>query len=137
MAAGIWWRSEAIGAIAAFCAFAAAGIGLLTASHAGDARAGLRAIRAGNYRVHWRYPDFIWNSTRSLDLLRPATARLVTDNCPMQQIMLPLYIEGDHFTTPFCCYGNDVDCDRCGAWAVFHLAARRERGRHAARPAPA
>jgi hypothetical protein len=21
-------------------------------------------------------------------------------------------------------YGNDVDCDRCGAWAVFHIAAR-------------
>ncbi len=31
---------------------------------------------------------------------------------------------GDHFTTPFCCYGNDVDCDRCGAWAVFHIAAK-------------
>ena len=28
--------------------------------------------------------------------------------------------------TPFCCYGNDVDCERCGAWIVFHLAARME-----------
>lgn len=26
--------------------------------------------------------------------------------------------------TPFCCYGNDVDCTRCGAWAVFNLAAK-------------
>jgi len=71
-----------------------------------------------------RYPDFVWNSTRSLELLRPATAKLVTDHCPMMQTMLPLYIEGDHFTTPFCCYGNDVDCDRCGAWGVFAAAAK-------------
>jgi MoaA/NifB/PqqE/SkfB family radical SAM enzyme len=71
-----------------------------------------------------RYPGFIWNSSRSLELLRPATAKLVTDNCPMLQTMLPLYIEGDHFTTPFCCYGNDVDCDRCGAWGVFAAAAK-------------
>jgi hypothetical protein len=27
--------------------------------------------------------------------------------------------------TPFCCYGNDVDCGRCGAWVVFSLAAKR------------
>jgi sulfatase maturation enzyme AslB (radical SAM superfamily) len=71
-----------------------------------------------------RYPGFIWNSSRSLELLRPATAKLVTDHCPMLKIMLPLYIEGDHFTTPFCCYGNDVDCDRCGAWGVFAAAAK-------------
>lgn len=71
-----------------------------------------------------RYPGFIWNSSRSLELMRPATARLVTDHCPMLSIMLPLYLEGDHFTTPFCCYGNDVDCDRCGAWAVFASAAK-------------
>jgi MoaA/NifB/PqqE/SkfB family radical SAM enzyme len=71
-----------------------------------------------------RHPGFIWNSSRSLELMRPATARLVTDHCPMQQHMLPLYLEGDHFTTPFCCYGNDVDCDRCGSWGVFASAAR-------------
>ena len=71
-----------------------------------------------------QYPDFIWNSGRSLELMRPATAKLVTDHCPMQQTTLPLYIEGDHFTTPFCCYGNDVDCDRCGSWGVFATAAK-------------
>jgi hypothetical protein len=43
--------------------------------------------------------------------------------------VLPLYLEDDHFTTPFCCYGNDVDCERCGAWLVFRLAARNERNR--------
>jgi MoaA/NifB/PqqE/SkfB family radical SAM enzyme len=71
-----------------------------------------------------RYPGFVWNSARSLELLRPATARLVTDHCPLLRTTLPLYIEGDHFTTPFCCYGNDVDCDRCGAWGVFATAAK-------------
>ena len=60
LAAGIWWKSEAIGSIAAFCAMAAAGTGVIIAYHAGDAREGLRAIRAGDYRVHWRYPDFTW-----------------------------------------------------------------------------
>jgi MoaA/NifB/PqqE/SkfB family radical SAM enzyme len=73
-----------------------------------------------------RYPGFIWNSSRSLELMRPATAKLVTDHCPMMKIMLPLYIEGDHFTTPFCCYGNDVDCDRCGSWGVFASAAKMQ-----------
>jgi hypothetical protein len=71
-----------------------------------------------------RHPGFVWNSARSLELMRPPTARLVTDHCPMQRYMLPLYMDGDEFTTPFCCYGNDVDCDRCGSWAVFASAAR-------------
>jgi MoaA/NifB/PqqE/SkfB family radical SAM enzyme len=76
------------------------------------------------FEMKRRHPDFIWNSTRSLELLRPPVCKHVTDNCPMQRTMLPLYIEGDHFTTPFCCYGNDVDCDRCGSWGVFSMAAR-------------
>jgi len=71
-----------------------------------------------------RYPDFIWNSSRSLQLMRPATAKLVTDHCPLLQTTLPLYMEGKSFTTPFCCYGNDVDCDRCGSWGVFATAAK-------------
>ncbi len=71
-----------------------------------------------------RHPRFIWNSRRSLELMRPATAKMVTDHCPLMTTTMPLYIEGDRFTTPFCCYGNDVDCDRCGAWAVFAVAAK-------------
>jgi len=76
------------------------------------------------FELKRRYPKFIWNSSRSLELMRPATAKLVTDHCPMQKTMLPLYIEGNQFTTPFCCYGNDVDCDRCGSWGVFATAAK-------------
>lgn len=71
-----------------------------------------------------RYSGFIWNASRALELMRPATAKLVTDHCPLLLTTLPLYVDGDAFSTPFCCYGNDVDCDRCGAWGVFALAAK-------------
>ncbi|MDP6978457.1 MAG: hypothetical protein QF570_07635 [Myxococcota bacterium] len=43
---------------------------------------------------------------------------------PLLSTTLPPYIEGNDFTTPFCCYGNNVDCDRCGAWGVFATAAK-------------
>lgn len=76
-------------------------------------------------RLKQRSPDFVRNSGRSLELMLPPHAKRVTDACPARDLILPLYLDGDRFVTPFCCYGNDVDCDRCGAWAVFHLAARR------------
>jgi MoaA/NifB/PqqE/SkfB family radical SAM enzyme len=75
-------------------------------------------------RLKARYPGFVRNSTRMLELMFPPQCKQVTDACPAQEHVLPLYLEGDHFTTPFCCYGNDVDCDRCGAWVVFSLAAK-------------
>lgn len=77
-------------------------------------------------RVKARYPDFVRNSTRSLELMLPPACERVTAACPARTFILPLYMERDRFVTPFCCYGNDVDCARCGAWIVFHLAARLE-----------
>ena len=77
-------------------------------------------------RLHREYPDYVRNSTRSLELMLPPAAARVTQSCPAREYILPLYLEGDRFTTPFCCYGNDVDCERCGAWAVFQLAAKLE-----------
>jgi len=74
------------------------------------------------------YPGFVRNSARMLELMLPPHAKRVTDACPARDLVLPLYLDGDHFSTPFCCYGNDVDCDRCGAWVVFQLAARLELG---------
>jgi|TARA_Y100000310_G_scaffold336761_1_gene422198 MoaA/NifB/PqqE/SkfB family radical SAM enzyme len=74
-----------------------------------------------------KYPSFIRNSTRHLELMLPPYADRITAVCPATQSVLSLYLEGDHFTTPFCCHGNDVDCSRCGAWVVFHTAARMER----------
>lgn len=71
-----------------------------------------------------RYPRFVWSSTRALELMRPATAKLVTDNCPALRTVLPLYVENKRLTSPKCCYGNNADCDRCGAWVVFAHAAK-------------
>jgi MoaA/NifB/PqqE/SkfB family radical SAM enzyme len=46
--------------------------------------------------------------------------------CSMKN-MLPLYIgENGQFERTFCCYGNDVDCSRCGAYAVFNGAFHRQ-----------
>jgi hypothetical protein len=42
------------------------------------------------------------------------------EHCNMRK-MLPLYMgDGGNFERTFCCYGNDVDCTRCGAYAVFN-----------------
>ncbi|MBK8998247.1 MAG: radical SAM protein [Myxococcales bacterium] len=71
-----------------------------------------------------RYPSFVWNSSRALELMRPATARLVTDRCPALSTVLPLYVERGAFSNPKCCYGNNADCDRCGGWVVFAHAAK-------------
>ena len=75
-----------------------------------------------------KYPDFIWNKQRSLELTLSDNCGAVTKNCPSKKLVLTLYLEVDEFVTPFCCYGNDVDCDLCGAWVVFHLAAKLEEG---------
>ncbi|MBI2528143.1 MAG: radical SAM protein [Candidatus Rokubacteria bacterium] len=75
-------------------------------------------------RLKARYGGFIRNATRSLELMLPPHCDRVTAACPSQANVLPLWMEGDHFVTPFCCYGNDVDCGRCGAWVVFSLAAK-------------
>jgi MoaA/NifB/PqqE/SkfB family radical SAM enzyme len=74
-------------------------------------------------RLKQQYPAFIRNATRSLELMLPPLPEQVTAGCLARDKVLPLYLEGDHFTTPFCCYGNDVDCRRCGAWVVFQLAS--------------
>ncbi len=71
------------------------------------------------------YPGFIRNSADSLALMLPPACERVTAACPAQAHVLPLWMERDHFSTPYCCYGNDVDCARCGAWVVFSLAAKR------------
>ncbi len=77
-------------------------------------------------RLKEKYSDFIWNSNRILELTLSENAKSVTDDCPSKQYILPLYLEGDEFVSPFCCYGNDADCDLCGAWVVFYLAAMLE-----------
>ncbi|RJP23890.1 MAG: radical SAM protein [Candidatus Abyssobacteria bacterium SURF_5] len=87
-------------------------------------------------RLKKKHPDFIWNNSRSLELTLSQNARAVVKQCLSKRFVLPLWLEGDKFINPFCCYGNDVDCELCGAWVVFHLAARRERSPIAPDPSP-
>ena len=73
-----------------------------------------------------KYPWFVRNKRRHLELMLPPYADRVTKACPPRQHILSLYLDDHQFTTPFCCYGNDVDCSRCGAWVVFQTAATME-----------
>lgn len=75
-------------------------------------------------RLKALYPSFVRNRSASLDLMSPELAPEVTASCLAKELVLPLWLDGDHFTTPYCCYGDDVDCSRCGAWVVFEIAAR-------------
>lgn len=70
-----------------------------------------------------KYPEFIRNKKLAFELMMSQNSLEVTNNCPMLSFMLPLYLGDEGFETPFCCYGNDVNCDLCGAMGVFHLAA--------------
>ena len=70
-----------------------------------------------------KYQNYILNNTMVLELMLSQNALEITNDCPVKNFMLPLYLGDEGFERPFCCYGNDVDCDLCGAWAVFHLAA--------------
>lgn len=69
-----------------------------------------------------KYPNYILNNSMVLELMLSQNALEITNNCPVLNYMLPLYLGEEGFERPFCCYGNDVNCDMCGAWAVFHLA---------------
>jgi sulfatase maturation enzyme AslB (radical SAM superfamily) len=84
-----------------------------------------KAVREA-IRLKEKYPDFIWNNRRSLELTLSENSKPVTDNCPSKKFVLPLYLDGVEFISPYCCYGNDVDCDLCGAWVVFYIAAKLE-----------
>jgi MoaA/NifB/PqqE/SkfB family radical SAM enzyme len=70
-----------------------------------------------------RYPDLVKSNVDALERMLSDVALESTgthgERCLMRR-MLPLYMgEGGRFERTFCCYGNDVDCRRCGAYAVF------------------
>lgn len=74
-------------------------------------------------RIKEKHPDVIRNHGRSLELMLSPNAKAITDDCSLLKTTLPLYLDNNKLVTPFCCYGNDVDCDLCGSWAIFHAAA--------------
>ena len=70
-----------------------------------------------------QYPKFILNNELAFELLLSQNALSVTNNCLLKKYLLPLYLGDNGFEIPFCCHGNDVNCDLCGSFGVFHLAA--------------
>jgi len=76
-----------------------------------------------------KYPDRVKANVGALELMLSDVALKYTgtrgEHCMMRNT-LPLYMgEGGQFERPFCCYGNDVDCTRCGAYSVFNTAYHR------------
>lgn len=70
-----------------------------------------------------QFPDLVKSNIATLELMKSDRCEAHTgDNCALK-VVLPLYVgDGGVFERTFCCYGNDVDCDRCGAYAVFNTA---------------
>ena len=79
------------------------------------------------------YPSRVKTNIGALELMKSDRCREATgqhgENCGLRKNLLPLYMgEGGNFERTFCCYGNDVDCTRCGAYAVFNGAYHRAAG---------
>jgi MoaA/NifB/PqqE/SkfB family radical SAM enzyme len=79
-----------------------------------------------------KYPHIVKANVGALELMKSDVALNSTgetgENCPMHD-MLPLYMgNGGQFERTFCCYGNEVDCSRCGAYAVFNRHFQRQQG---------
>ena len=81
-----------------------------------------------------QYPQ-IRTNVGALELMRSNIAWKSTgEKCSLKK-MLPLYVGSDgQFERTFCCYGNNVDCSRCGAYAVFNSAFHQARKVSAAVP---
>jgi len=80
-----------------------------------------------------KHPGLIKSNLGTLELMKSERAIEYTgtdgENCLMRNV-LPLYMgDGGNFERTFCCYGNDVDCARCGAYMVFNQAYQHANGR--------
>ena len=82
--------------------------------------------------VKQKHPSVVKANVGALELMLSDRSLEITgengEPCGLRQ-MLPLYMgEGGNFERTFCCYGNDVDCTRCGAYGVFNGAWHRING---------
>ncbi|MDP6342473.1 MAG: radical SAM protein [Alphaproteobacteria bacterium] len=77
-----------------------------------------------------KYPDLMKANAGALRLMLSETAMDFTgsdgENCPIKGNTLTLYVGDDGtFQQTYCCYGNDVDCARCGSYLLFNSAYHR------------
>ncbi len=78
-----------------------------------------------------KYPDLMKANAGALRLMLSETALDYTgtdgENCPIRGQTLTLYVGDDgNFEQTFCCYGNDVDCARCGSYLLFNAAFHKQ-----------
>ena len=78
------------------------------------------------------HPELIKSNLEPLQMMKSERAINYTgqhgEHCVLRG-MLPLYIgDGGNFERTFCCYGNNVDCARCGAYGVFNSAYHKMKG---------
>jgi MoaA/NifB/PqqE/SkfB family radical SAM enzyme len=83
--------------------------------------------------IKLKYPERVKTNIGALELMKSERSMEVTgehgETCGLKNNMLPLYMgEGGNFERTYCCYGNNVDCTRCGAYGVFNGAYHRMRG---------
>ena len=83
--------------------------------------------------VKAKHPKVVKTNVGALELMLSENSMAVTgehgETCGLKNNMLPLYMgEGGEFERTYCCYGNDVDCTKCGAYGVFNGAYHRMRG---------
>ena len=76
-----------------------------------------------------RFGGLVKSNVEALELMMSDVAIRYTgehgEACLLRRL-LPLYVgDGGRFERTFCCYGNDVDCSRCGAYGVFNAAYQR------------
>ncbi len=69
-----------------------------------------------------RYPGFIVNPMPSIEFMMSDKAPEVVRNCDIVERCISL--EHD-LTRRYCCFGNDADCEFCGAPTVFIKHAHR------------
>ena len=79
-----------------------------------------------------RYPGLIKSHVEALELMLSEVCQETIgengENCELRKT-LPLYMgDAGSFERTFCCYGNDVDCRRCGAYMVFNQAYHLAKG---------
>ncbi len=82
--------------------------------------------------VKRKYPKVVKSNIEALEMMLSDRSLEATgergEHCGLR-IMLPLYMgEGGNFERTFCCYGNDVDCTKCGAYGVFNGYVHRKNG---------
>ena len=80
--------------------------------------------------VKQAYPDLVKAQVPALEMMFSDVCQKHTGDLNGECVnidILPLYLGKDgSFERPYCCYGNKVDCTRCGSYSLFNTVYHRE-----------